>query len=67
MFTLIADNLCRKDFEDTPFMREGWVYVDGNDSEGRSIVVRVMQHTRTAYSCHSAATKASAQHVTTVL
>jgi hypothetical protein len=30
-------------------MREGWVYVDGNDSEGRSVVVRDMQHACTGY------------------
>jgi hypothetical protein len=34
-----VDNLQRSEFVDTPFMREGWVYVDGNDSEGRSVVL----------------------------
>lgn len=34
-----TDNLQRSEFVDTPFMREGWVYVDGNDSDGRSVVV----------------------------
>jgi hypothetical protein len=38
-FFCAADNLQRSEFVDTPFMREGWVYVDGNDSEGRSVVV----------------------------
>lgn len=34
-----ADNLDRSEFVDTPFMKEGWVYVDGNDAQGRSVVV----------------------------
>ena len=37
--TPTTDNLTRAEFEDTPFMREGWVYVDGNDADGRSVVV----------------------------
>jgi hypothetical protein len=34
-----TDNLQRSEFVDTPFMREGWVYVDGNDAAGHSVVV----------------------------
>lgn len=34
-----VDNLDRSEFVDTPFMKEGWVYVDGNDAQGRSVVM----------------------------
>lgn len=34
-----VDKLERSEFIDTPFMKEGWVYVDGNDAQGRSVVL----------------------------
>lgn len=49
-----TDNLQRSEFEDTPFMREGWVYVDGNDAAGRSVVVSshgLAQHAHNQQSC----------------
>jgi hypothetical protein len=33
------DDLSIEEFSNSRYMRDGWVYVDGNDAEGRSIVV----------------------------
>jgi hypothetical protein len=35
----IADDMSIEEFANSRYMRDGWVYVDGNDAEGRSIVV----------------------------
>jgi hypothetical protein len=34
-----VDELHRSEFVDCRYMKEGWVYVDGNDSQGRSVVM----------------------------
>lgn len=47
---IYTDKLDAAEFADTPFMREGWVYVDGNDAHGRSVVVSegaLVSHTHT--------------------
>eukprot|EP00882_Tetradesmus_deserticola_P026989 GHRQ01029820.1.p2 GENE.GHRQ01029820.1~~GHRQ01029820.1.p2 ORF type:complete len:134 (+),score=39.57 GHRQ01029820.1:269-670(+) len=33
------DDMTIEEFASSRYMRDGWVYVDGNDAEGRSIVV----------------------------
>ncbi|KAF8057688.1 pitC [Scenedesmus sp. PABB004] len=33
------DELSREEFAGSRFMRDGWVYVDGNDADGRSVVM----------------------------
>ncbi|KAF6262668.1 CRAL-TRIO domain-containing protein [Scenedesmus sp. NREL 46B-D3] len=33
------DDMTTEEFANSRYMRDGWVYVDGNDAEGRSIVV----------------------------
>jgi hypothetical protein len=38
-FVTTADELSIEEFANSRYMRDGWVYVDGNDAEGRSIVV----------------------------
>jgi hypothetical protein len=39
---LPTDDMTIEEFANSRYMRDGWVYVDGNDADGRSIVVSAL-------------------------